>query len=75
MMVAPPEPRDVWQTVPVIGVGGSHSRADAVAQWLHHVCRHVIPAVISGGHFLPEEQPTAITNLILNHNQAVRTTT
>lgn len=51
--------------VPVVGVGGSRSRAGAVARWLEPVCEQVTPAVIEGGHFLPEEQPTSVAELIL----------
>jgi len=53
--------------VPVIGVGGSLSRGDAVARWLAELCDHVVTSVIEGGHFLPEEQPAQIKDLVLRH--------
>lgn len=53
--------------VPVVGVGGSLSRGPAVARWLAQLCRDVEPVVIDGGHFLPEERPTEIAELVLQH--------
>jgi pimeloyl-ACP methyl ester carboxylesterase len=52
-------------SVPVVGVGGSRSRGPAVAGWLAELCHDVRPAVLDGGHFLPEERPGEIADLVL----------
>jgi pimeloyl-ACP methyl ester carboxylesterase len=56
-------------SVPVVGVGGSRSRGPAVARWLAQLCHDVEPVVLDGGHFLPEERPADIADLVLRKSR------
>ena len=58
--------------MPVLGVGGGRSeargRGDEPAAALREVASNVTSAVIADcGHFIPEEKPTELAALLLEH--------
>ncbi|HEY9249901.1 MAG TPA: alpha/beta hydrolase [Rariglobus sp.] len=51
--------------MPVLAIAGERSMNTAVAANLHHAARDVREVVLPGaGHFLPEERPTEVTQLL-----------
>ncbi len=53
-------------SVPVIAVGGALSRGDHVREMVESVAETVTGVVIPGcGHFVPEERPDRIVELVL----------
>jgi pimeloyl-ACP methyl ester carboxylesterase len=53
-------------TVPVVAVGGDFSRGDQVRQMISSVADNVTGVVVEGcGHFVPEERPDRVADLVL----------
>ena len=52
-------------TIPVLAIGAAHGIGPGVAEAMRHVSKNVTPVLMNDtGHFIPEERPEVLTDLV-----------